>query len=112
MNKVKTKRVEKTDKLNQRKLKRIANHYGIPPISVRELQLGFPEDLPVEAANRLIKDGFVKSAKTKLRTKDIRVKNLTPEFNKPTITSEDKKVFNIDNDKIEDIDDDNFKVEI
>ena len=113
MNKVKTKRVKKTEKLDQRKLKRIANRYGITPISVRELQLGYPEELPVEAANRLIQDGFVKEVKTKLRTQSIRVKNLTSEYNKPTITSEDEEKIDIDNNinNIDD-DDDGFKTEI
>ena len=91
MNKSKTKRVEKTDKLDQRKLVRIGRRYGVPPISIRELQLGHPEDLPIEVANLLIEDGFVKVVKTKKRIAQDRLNPLNK-----TATMVDNKIENLE----------------
>lgn len=77
MSKPKTVRVEKTDKINQRKLSHVARRYNIPPISVREIQLGYPEDIPALAANMLIKDGLVKPVSTGIRSNQERVDSLT-----------------------------------
>ena len=77
MSNPKTVRVKKTDKINQRKLSHVARRYNIPPISVREIQLGYPEDIPALAANMLIKDGLVQPVKTELRTNQERVDSLT-----------------------------------
>jgi hypothetical protein len=60
--------VIKTDKLNQQKLSHMARRYGVPPISVRELQLGYPEELPVSMVVDLERDGYVTRTKNKLRT--------------------------------------------
>lgn len=69
----KTLTVVKTEKLNQRKLTRIANRYNISPASVRELQLGFTEEIPEQAAIKLIKKGFVTKSKDELRDQQSRV---------------------------------------
>ncbi len=59
MNKVK---VIKTRRLNQRKLQRMARKFAIAPIVVRELQLGYVEELDERAAAALIKAGYVRKA--------------------------------------------------
>lgn len=83
-----TVRVKKTRKLNQRKLRSIARRYNISPMSVRELQLGFPEEIPRAAAERLIKAGYVTCAQSKLRVQQVRIDALTTE-NKETVTTSD-----------------------
>lgn len=91
MSKTKTVRVEKTDKLNQRKLNVIARRYGIPPISVRELQQGYPEEVPVIAAEQLERDGYVKRVKTKPRTAQERVDSLTTEQTEAVVMPESEE---------------------
>ncbi|MFA7286916.1 MAG: hypothetical protein WC052_04635 [Patescibacteria group bacterium] len=85
-------RVIKTDQLNQRKLKMIANRYGISPISVRELQLGFVEEIPRVAADRLETDGYVVRTKDKPRVAQARVDSLTTDPMEPVETAEDTNV--------------------
>jgi len=84
--------VEKTDQLNQKKLLRIARRYGVSPMSLRELQLGYSEELPCAAANRLIKDGYVKCVKSKPRSSQQRVDSLTTEYVETGVTSDDVEV--------------------
>lgn len=97
-NKTSTVRVEKTEKLDQRKLKVVANRYGIAPINVRELQLGFSEDIPRVAAELLEKDGFVKRVKSKPRPMQERVDSLTTEHTEPIATVDDETVVTADGD--------------
>ncbi len=82
-------RVKKTRRLDQRKLKSIARRYGISPMSVRELQLGYPEEILRAAAERLIKAGYVTRVQSKLREQQIRVDTLTTEDKEPVTTSDD-----------------------
>ena len=92
-------RVEKTDKLNQMKLQRIARRYNITPISVREIQLGFPEDIPVAAADLLVKDGYVKRVKADIRSNQVRVDSLAPkttELTEPVTNVDDLDVLAAD----------------
>lgn len=91
-----TVRVVKTDKLDQIKLNRIARRYGITPISVRELQLGFPEDIPRIAAELLVSDGYVKRVQGKLRPMQERVDSLTTKPEEAVITSEDNDIVTAD----------------
>lgn len=101
MSKTKSVLVKKTDKLNQRKLNRIARQYGITPINVRELQLGYPEKIPVEAAELLIADGFVTKVKGSSRTAQEKVDALTTESVNSIVTTEDSDIDAIDdNDSI------------
>jgi hypothetical protein len=88
MSKPKTVRVQKTEQLDQRKLQRIARRFGIAPISVRELQLGYTEDVPEAAAKQLEEAGFVKRVKTKPRTQQDRVDSLTTQHTEPVETPE------------------------
>lgn len=104
MNKPKTVKVVKTNKLNQQKLVKIARRYNIPPISVRELQLGFTEAIPEAAANKLIEDGFVKKSKARKRTEQEKVDNFTVDkTNIVTVDDTDNTTLNNEN-KINNID--------
>lgn len=62
-----TVKVQKTSRLNQRKLNRVARRYNITPICVREIQLGFVQELPLEAAELLKADGYVTFVTTEPR---------------------------------------------
>lgn len=86
-----TVRVIKTQGLAQIKLVRIARKYGISAISVRELLLGHPEEIPRVVAEQLIAGGYVVRVNTKLRTQQERVSVITSEDKSPTTTSEDTK---------------------
>ena len=84
-----TVRVQKTDKLNQRKLVRFARRYKVSPISVRELQLGHTEELPRAVAEKLEHAGYVTRVKSKPRDQQERVDDLqTTELNEPVETSD------------------------
>ncbi len=93
-----TVRVIKTSKLDQRKLIGISRQYGIPPISVRELQLGFTEDIPTVAAEKLEADGFVERVTTKKRSPQERVDSLstTIEASGPLALSKESKTESLD----------------
>lgn len=95
-----TVRVKKTDNLDQRKLNAIARKYGIPPISVRELQLGFTEDVPRAAAEKLERDGFVTVVKSKPRSPQTRADSLsvTTELTEPLALSAESKIEDLDGD--------------
>ena len=102
MSKIKksTVRVQKTELLDQRKLRPIARRYGISPLSVRELQLGFPEEILKRAADLLIADGLVTVVTIKLRSPQARVDslNITTELNEPLALSAESDVENLDTD--------------
>jgi len=101
MNKPKSTKITvvKTDKLNQRKLVRIARRFNISPMSVRELQLGFPETLSRAAAEALIIAGYVKKVKSKkeVRNNTTRIKDYSTN-NTKSIVAEDKNTVIINND--------------
>jgi len=61
----KTIKVVKTDRLNQKKLQRIARRYHLAPIVIRELQLGYTEELEEHVALKMIQAGLVQKAKKK-----------------------------------------------
>ena len=84
-----TVRVIKIQGLAQVKLVRIARKYGISAISVRELLLGHPEEIPRVVAEQLIADGYVVQVNSKLRTQQERISVITSEDKSPTTTSED-----------------------
>jgi len=94
MNKVRKNmvRVKKTEKLDQVKLNRIARKYNISPLSVRELQLGFPEEIPVVAVEKLEKDGYVTRVKSKLRSPQERMNPSTTKYIEPIVTSDDIEI--------------------
>lgn len=106
MNKTKEQiRVKKTDKLDQRKLTRIARKYGVSPLSVRELQLGFSEDIPEKAAELLIEEGYVTEVKTKPRSNNKRVKSLdNTKDTEPTLTSDNDSTKVVSPDRVENSD--------
>ena len=58
-------KVVKTDRLNQKKLRRIARRYHLAPIVIRELQLGYTEELEEHVALKMIEAGLVQKAKKK-----------------------------------------------
>ena len=90
MSKLKIVRVIKTDTLNQNKLTRISRKFGVSPLSVRELQLGYSEEIPERAANQLIKAGYVKRTKEKTRPHQERVDSITTTVDKtPVLTTDD-----------------------
>ena len=87
----KTIRVIKTDRLNRKKLKRVARRYGVAPIAVRELQLGYVEELPESVALKMIEAGLVQRAKKKKdgdpREMQDKVNVITP--TEETVTTDD-----------------------
>lgn len=61
----KTIKVVKTDRLDQKKLRRVARRYHLAPIVIRELQLGYTEELEEHVALKMIEAGLVQKAKKK-----------------------------------------------
>jgi hypothetical protein len=72
----KTKRIVKTGKADQRRVKRLARRFGVAPIDIRELQGGFVVELPAPVAEKMIGAGFAKSAKKKPRSQQERVNGI------------------------------------
>ncbi len=71
--------VLKTSAINQRKLVAVARRYGISPLDVRELQLGFAIEVSESVAQQLVDGGLAKISKKKVRSMQDKVDALTPE---------------------------------
>ena len=80
-----TMRVIKTgNSIKQLKLNALNRRFDIAPISARELQLGFPEELPTNMAQELIDAGYVKKVTTEMRTQQERVDALSTQNTEQT----------------------------
>lgn len=104
MTKLDTVRIRKTEQLDQRKLLLIARRYGISPMSVRELQLGYSEDVPKQAAEKLIIAGYVTRVKTRPREMQERVDSLTTRCNEAIETTENEEACSVETSTVDNAD--------
>lgn len=88
-------RVVKTSKFDQTQIGRIARRYDIPPLNVRELHLGYPEEIPRVAAEQLIAAGYARRVKTQLRSSQERKDSLSKGYKDPHVNK--SKIIDVDN---------------